>query len=261
LFIDLASYNTVPSFADFYFHSCYLLQDVWIYARVANLFTDHFRFQLRRSALRVLSSSSSSYLAKPRTFTTFCPSIRVSRQFNAVAFQRRWATGEAEAKKEEETAGAAPISEIQATPAEEVENAIQSDNAAESAVDSEVQASESATSEAVQSNAPAEAEQSAVDSAVDSVKESASNAAEAVKQTAQDAVGATTGAAPTFGRKRPDRAASAREGASTPKPTIYIGNLFFDVTENDLVKELARFGTILKCRLMRDSRGLSKGYA
>jgi nucleolin len=52
----------------------------------------------------------------------------------------------------------------------------------------------------------------------------------------------------------------AREGSSIPKPTIYIGNLFFDVTENDLVKELARFGTITNCRLMRDSRGLSKGY-
>lgn len=45
-----------------------------------------------------------------------------------------------------------------------------------------------------------------------------------------------------------------------PKSTIYIGNLFFDVTENDLIKELARFGTITKCRLIRDSRGLSKGY-
>lgn len=204
----------------------------------------------------MLSSSPSSYLAKPRTFTTFSPSIRVSRQSTAVAFQRRWATGEAEAKKEEEeTAKKVPISEIQATPAEEVENAIQSDNAAEPA------ASEFAASEVILSDSPSGAEQSAVDSAVDSVKESASNAAEAVKKTAQDAVGAATGAAPTFSRKRPDRVASAREGASTPKPTIYIGNLFFDVTENDLVKELARFGTILKCRLMRDSRGLSKGYA
>lgn len=43
------------------------------------------------------------------------------------------------------------------------------------------------------------------------------------------------------------------------KPTIYIGNLFFDVTETDLVKEFARFGTVTKCRIVRDSRGLSKG--
>ncbi len=44
-----------------------------------------------------------------------------------------------------------------------------------------------------------------------------------------------------------------------PKPTLYIGNLFFDVTETDIVKEFARFGTVTHCRIVRDSRGLSKG--
>jgi RNA recognition motif-containing protein len=43
------------------------------------------------------------------------------------------------------------------------------------------------------------------------------------------------------------------------KRTLYIGNLFFDVTENDLVKEFARFGTVTKVKIVRDSRGLSKG--
>lgn len=204
----------------------------------------------------MLSSSPSSYLTKPRSFTSLSPPIRLPRQSTAVAFQRRWATGEAEAKKDEEI----PISEIQPTPAEEVENAIQSDNAADSAVDSEVQASEIAASEPVESEAPAEAEQSEVDSAVDSVKETASNAAEAVKETTRGAFGSATGAAPGFNPTRTDRGGPPREGTLIPKPTIYIGNLFFDVTENDLVKELARFGTIVKCRLMRDSRGLSKGY-
>lgn len=44
-----------------------------------------------------------------------------------------------------------------------------------------------------------------------------------------------------------------------PKPTVYVGNLFFDVTENDLQKEFARFGTIKNVRLIKDVRGLSKG--
>ncbi|OAG39425.1 hypothetical protein AYO21_06441 [Fonsecaea monophora] len=44
------------------------------------------------------------------------------------------------------------------------------------------------------------------------------------------------------------------------KPTLYIGNLFFDVTESDLVKEFARFGPVTKCKIVRDSRGLSKGF-
>lgn len=199
---------------------------------------DICRFQLRRSALRVLSSSPSSYLAKPRTLTTFSCSVRVPRQPTAVAFQRRWATSEAEAKQEEE----APISEMQPTPQEEVENAIQSDNAAETPVTAKA----SAPSEA-QSGAPES--QSVVDSVVDSVSDAASNAASTIQETVQSATG--------FGDSRPRR--PAREGSDVPKPTIYIGNLFFDVTENDLVKELARFGTITKCRLMRDSRGLSKG--
>lgn len=43
------------------------------------------------------------------------------------------------------------------------------------------------------------------------------------------------------------------------KPTLYIGNLFFDVTETDLVKEFARFGTVTRCKIVRDTRGLSKG--
>jgi len=45
------------------------------------------------------------------------------------------------------------------------------------------------------------------------------------------------------------------------KPTLYIGNLFFDVTETDLIKEFTRFGTVTSAKVIRDARGLSKGYA
>lgn len=45
----------------------------------------------------------------------------------------------------------------------------------------------------------------------------------------------------------------------SPKSTCYVGNLFFDVTENDLTKEFGRFGTVKKARVIRDARGLSKG--
>lgn len=47
--------------------------------------------------------------------------------------------------------------------------------------------------------------------------------------------------------------------AHSPKPTIFVGNLFFDVVENDLEKEFTRFGRIKSLRIIRDSRGLSKG--
>jgi nucleolin len=195
---------------------------------------------LRRTALRLLSSPPTSFLSKPRSISTVTPSaLRIPRQSTQIAFQRRWATSEAEAKKGDENP---PISELQPTPQEEVENAIHSDNAAEPA--------EPATSQASQSPS---GEQS-VDSAIENAGETVASAASAVKEAAQSATSALRGS-----EQRQDQEQRRPAQIGEPKPTIYVGNLFFDVTENDLVKELARFGTILKCRLMRDSRGLSKG--
>jgi nucleolin len=196
---------------------------------------------LRRTALRFLSSPSSSVLSKPRSITTATPlALRIPRQSTRIAFQRRWATNEAEVKKFDENA---PISELQPTPQEEVENAISSDNAAESTSHAASQASQ-----------PPSGEQSAVDSAIKTTTETAANATSTVTEAAESVRSAITGS-----EQRQDRGERRTGQIGEPKPTIYIGNLFFDVTENDLVKELARFGTIVKCRLMRDSRGLSKG--
>ena len=193
---------------------------------------------LRRTALRLLSSPSTSFLSKPRSITSLTPSaLRIPRQPTRVVFQRRWATGEAEAKDEDENA---PISELQPTAQEEVENAIHSDNAAEDATPEDAQARSG--------------EQSTLSSAVDTATETAASAASTVTGAAQSTASAVMGS----GRSQ-DEGRSRAGQLGEPKPTIYIGNLFFDVTENDLVKELARFGTIMKCRLMRDSRGLSKG--
>ncbi|APA13492.1 hypothetical protein sscle_11g082620 [Sclerotinia sclerotiorum 1980 UF-70] len=46
-----------------------------------------------------------------------------------------------------------------------------------------------------------------------------------------------------------------------PNNGIYIGNLLFDITEEDLKKEFEHFGTITDVRVTRDARGLSKGFA
>ena len=40
---------------------------------------------------------------------------------------------------------------------------------------------------------------------------------------------------------------------------VYIGNLFFDVTEDVLRREFERFGPIQQLKLISDQRGLSKG--
>jgi nucleolin len=196
---------------------------------------------LRRTALRFLSSPSSSVLSKPRSITTATPlALRIPRQSTQIAFQRRWATNEAEVKKVDENA---PISELQPTPQEEVENAINSDNAAEPTEHA-----------AAQNSQPPSGEQSAVDSAIKATTETVANATSTVTEAAESVRSAIAGS-----EQRQDRGERRTGQIGEPKPTIYIGNLFFDVTENDLVKELARFGTIVKCRLMRDSRGLSKG--
>ncbi|RMZ91864.1 hypothetical protein DV736_g885, partial [Chaetothyriales sp. CBS 134916] len=138
----------------------------------------------------------------------------------SLSFPRRWASSEAEAKQEDE---AVLISETPSTPPQETENVAQT---AQGAI------SESKTSP--------------VDASVDeSIDPSAwSDAPEPSREPAQD-----------FEPRK-----SREELIAEPKETIYIGNLFFDVTENDIKKELSRFGNVVGCRLLRDSRGLSKGF-
>ncbi|POS85237.1 hypothetical protein EPUL_002042, partial [Erysiphe pulchra] len=46
----------------------------------------------------------------------------------------------------------------------------------------------------------------------------------------------------------------------TPNPNIYVGNLVFHVTEDDLKKEFSSFGPIKNAIIAVDSRGLSKGF-
>jgi nucleolin len=45
----------------------------------------------------------------------------------------------------------------------------------------------------------------------------------------------------------------------TPRETIYIGNLFFDITAEDLKARMEAFGVVTHCTIVHDSRGLSKG--
>lgn len=44
-----------------------------------------------------------------------------------------------------------------------------------------------------------------------------------------------------------------------PSETVYIGNLFFDLTAEDLREHMEKFGTVLKALIVHDNRGLSKG--
>ncbi|KAJ5781156.1 hypothetical protein N7457_006316 [Penicillium paradoxum] len=45
-----------------------------------------------------------------------------------------------------------------------------------------------------------------------------------------------------------------------PKTTLYVGNLFFDVTAEDLRKQFEKFGAVENALIVHDARGLSKGF-
>jgi len=118
------------------------------------------------------------------------------------------------------------------------------------------------TTEEHSSNAQ-EHEQSAVDSAkeyvsdaVESMKESVTGAAYATSNMASSYTGRSNG----FGRSNESRDNFTRPPVE-PTNGCYVGNLLFDVTEEDLRREFEPFGNIKEIRLTRDARGLSKGYA
>lgn len=51
----------------------------------------------------------------------------------------------------------------------------------------------------------------------------------------------------------------SREGFAPPSRSIYVGNLYFDVTEAQLEAEFGKAGNIDKMNIVRDGRGFSKG--
>lgn len=124
------------------------------------------------------------------------------------------------------------MSKLQATPQEEVENAIHEDSVK--------------VDEAIGESSPQES--AAIDAEVQDTPM-------AYEPPAPAETASTTSTNPIFDASPQDKMKRMGE----PKPTVYVGNLFFDVTEDDLKQELGRFGEIEQCRLLRDSRGLSKG--
>ena len=53
--------------------------------------------------------------------------------------------------------------------------------------------------------------------------------------------------------------ASVGESSTDTPKSVYVGNLFFDVKEDDLRREFSKAGNVLSVRIIYDQRGLSKG--
>lgn len=60
-------------------------------------------------------------------------------------------------------------------------------------------------------------------------------------------------------QKPQEKATEALKIKIPPNETIYIGNLFYDVTAEDLRKRMETYGTVLNTMIAHDNRGLSKG--
>lgn len=46
---------------------------------------------------------------------------------------------------------------------------------------------------------------------------------------------------------------------TTPKETVYIANLYYDVTPDNIRTQMEKFGAVENVSLILDSKGLSKG--
>ena len=180
------------------------------------------RLCLRHAAFRALTSPCLSTSIKSRSITNLQPSFtRRNLPKSCLSLQRRFASEDV-TQAEPEADGA--------TEAQHGENSI-----ASSSVEEDTSIPKSADQE----------NHSTVASAI-------SSAAETASTKASDMVGSVTEAAAGASRY------FAPEG--NPGTNIYVGNLFFDVTEDTLKRDFAQFGQINSIKIIVDGRGLSKGY-
>ncbi|TPX21044.1 hypothetical protein DIZ76_014997 [Coccidioides immitis] len=183
------------------------------------------RFSLRHALCRAVCAPYSQ-LAKSRTITTIPHrSTKLDRIITAATFQQRWLSGKVQS---EQLNTPLPYTQEQqkkenGTPSEESSFAISSGSL--SGDSSRVNATQT-TSDELDS---AKATETPVDS-------------RSVGQ-------------PRFSIRRPKP-----DGYIAPKSTIYVGNLFFDVTAGDLKNEFSKCGPVEGVRLLYDYRGVSKGF-
>ncbi|KAL1965827.1 hypothetical protein VTN77DRAFT_5148 [Rasamsonia byssochlamydoides] len=224
----------------------------------------HRYSSLRPAARRLLLSSSSSssvsFLAKRSrsiAATVSTPTaLRLTRRshsprFAALQEQRRWNSDDAAIKKE-----STPEKETEKTEKEETQTtsaAEQSDSDARVVEESAVQAATEQSSSATENEVAEGTETSA--------KEASPAAANEAAESAETAAAQGEAASEQSGDTQENGTQKRRLWEPpTPKETIYVGNLFFDVTAEDLKRQMSKYGTVEHAKIVHDSRGLSKGF-
>ena len=185
-----------------------------------------------------------------RPITTANPSIlrlsRLGRQSLIIPLQRRYASGEI-TQAEPEANGA--------TEAEHGENSIASsiENDTPRSPDPEdhstIASSISSAADTVSTKAS---------DIAGSVSAAAENARESVADATQAASDYAGSARKVMGR--PLSTDGPRRTPAPPSATLYVGNLYFDVTQDQLREQFEEVGAVANCKIVYDSRGLSKGY-
>ncbi|PVI08163.1 RNA binding domain-containing protein [Periconia macrospinosa] len=180
-------------------------------------------FVLRRTVARAFASSpSTAFVAKPRSINTFAPAAFRSRQktWAVPAFQRRFASDDA-------------VNTAEKTSAEQ------------------------AVAEASESFA-----QTAGEAPVEENLTPAQEASQAPPTDASAAAGvdALEAAANPNASRDGRRPGSKQAEFAVPNKTLYVGNLYYEVTPEQIERVFKRFGTVGSIKLAFDNRGLSRGF-
>lgn len=230
----------------------------------------HCRYSLRPAARRLLLSSSSVPLfAKQRSIASVTPSaLRWTRPSPRFAIQRRWKSDAvqkepAPEKTEKEVSQEKTEEEPIQGKAEEESTQVKTEDTPTSEDQSNSRAAESAAEAATEQSSPTAVDE--VTKSTETATEQASPANE--RETAEKAeVAAASDVQPTSesgaqtdGAQGNDTRRRRFWSPPSPKETVYVGNLFFDVTAEDLKRQMSKYGVVESAKIIHDSRGLSKG--
>ena len=176
---------------------------------------------------------------KARSITRFAYPISANHNQKTALdlFQRRNYADEAAATQSEPVADGA-------TEAQHGENSIAA------SADSDADANAPIPAENVEESEAASSAESATERATASVRSAAQTASETVTgatQSLADIAGMGSQPSDAFGE------------APKTSNVVYVGNLFFDVKEEDLQNEFTRAGPVVNTKIIVDGRGLSKG--
>ena len=185
-----------------------------------------------------MSTSIPSRKARSITRLAYPISVKHNQKSTFGLLQRRNYADEAAATQSEPVADGA-------TEAQHGENSIAA------SADPDADANAAMPAENVEESEATSSAKSATERATDAVKSAAQTASETVS-------GATQSLADVAGMG--SQASNAGLGAPKTSNVVYVGNLFFDVKEEDLQNEFEKAGRVLTTKIIEDARGLSKGF-